>query len=173
MELSIDSITAADSTMKFEMKSIGGTYQGKIAADGSSITGFWSQDGAVWPLTWLRGEDPGNVSQRFDEQEAQQWGRTYTQWFYEGKVPDLWSKLSHVMQQALGAEANLAEFRDRVLQQMGKESNVLEESVKPAGGLQMYQRLAKFDKTAGTVELTLAFDTRGSVAEFNIRPRER
>jgi hypothetical protein len=77
------------------------------------------------------------------------------------------------MQQALGAEANLAEFRDRVLQQMGKESNVLEESVKPAGGLQMYQRLAKFDKTAGTVELTLAFDTRGSVAEFNIRPRER
>jgi hypothetical protein len=173
MELSIDSITAADSTMKFEMKSIVGTYQGKIAADGSSITGSWSQDGAVWPLTWHRGKDPGNVSQRFDEQEARQWGRTYTQWFYAGKVPDLWSKLSPVMQQALGAEANLAEFRDRVLQHMGKESKVLEESVKPAGGLQMYQRLAKFDKTAGTVEVTLAFDTRGAVAELNIRPRER
>jgi hypothetical protein len=171
--LAVDSITAAGSTMKFEMKGIGGTYEGRIAADGSSITGSWSQDGAVWPLTWHRGEDPGNVSQRFDEQEARQWGRTCTQWFYEGKVPDLWSKLSAVMQQALGAEANLSELREQVLQQMGKESKVLEESVKPAGGLQMYQRLAKFDKTAGTVEVILAFDTRGAVAEFNVRTRER
>jgi hypothetical protein len=77
------------------------------------------------------------------------------------------------MQQALGAEANLSELREQVLQQMGKESKVLEESVKPAGGLQMYQRLAKFDKTAGTVEVILAFDTRGAVAEFNVRTRER
>ena len=173
MDLAVDSITAAGSTMKFEMKGIGGTYEGKIAADGSSITGSWLQDGAVWPLTWHRGEDPANVSQRFDEQEARQWGRTYTEWFYEGKVPDLWRKLSPVMQQALGTEANLSELREQVLQQMGKEGKVLEESVKPAGGLQMYQRVAKFDKTAGTVEVTLAFDTRGSVAEFNIRPHER
>lgn len=173
MDLPIDSIIAGDSTMKFEMNGIGGTYQGKIAADGSSITGSWAQDGAVWPLTWHRGEDPGNVSHLFDEQEARKWGRTYTQWFYEGKVPDLWSKLSPVMQQALGAEANLSKLRDRVLQHMGTESKVLEESVKLAGALQVYRRLANFDKTTGNVEVTLAFDARGSVADFSIRPRER
>jgi hypothetical protein len=173
MDLAVDSITAAGSTMKFEMKGIGGTYEGKIAAGGSSITGSWSQDGAVWPLIWHRGEDPGNVSERFNEQEARKWGRTYTEWFYEGKVADLWRKLSPVMQQALGTEANLAEFRDRVLQQMGRESKVLDESLKPAGALQVYRRLAKAVKTAGAVELTLAFDARGAVAEFNILSRER
>ena len=173
MDLPIDSIAAGDSTMKFEMKTIGGTYQGKIAADGSSIMGSWSQDGAVWPLTWYRGEDPGNVSRLFNEQETLQRGRTYTQWFYEGKIPDLWTKLSPVMEQALGAEANLAEFRHRELQQMGKESKVLEESVKPAGALQVYRRLAKFDKAAGNIEVTLSFDARGSVVEFNISPLER
>jgi hypothetical protein len=49
MDLPIDSIAAGDSTTKFEMKTIGGTYQGKIAADGSSIIGSWSQHGALWP----------------------------------------------------------------------------------------------------------------------------
>ena len=173
MDLPIESISVSDIAMKFEMKSIGGTYQGKIALDGSIIVGSWSQDGAVWPLTWHRGEDPANVSQLFNEHEARQRGRTYTQWFYEGKVSDLWTKLSPVMQQALGAEANLTDLRDRVLQQMGKESKLLEESVKPAGALQVYRRLAKFDKAAGSVEVTLSFDARGSVAEFNIRPLER
>ncbi len=173
MDLSIDSITAGDATMKFEMKNIGGSYQGKMAADGSSITGSWSQDGVAWPLTWHRGEDPGNVSQRFDEREARKQGRTYTQWFYEGKAADLWPKLSPVMQQALGPEAKLKEFREQVIEQMGTEGKLVEESVKTEGALQVYRRLAKFDKAIGYVEITLSFDARGSIAGFNIRSIER
>lgn len=173
MDLPIDSITATDSTMKFEMRSLGGTYEGKIAAAGASIMGSWSQNGARWPLTWHKGEDPGNISQLFDEQEARREGRNYTELLYAGALSDLWTKLSPVMQQALGAEAKLGEFREQVLEQMGTESKLVEESVKPEGALQVYRRLAKFAKAAGYVEVTLSFDARGSIAGFNIRPTER
>jgi hypothetical protein len=173
MDLPLDMITTGDATMKFEMKNIGGTYQGKMAADGSSITGSWSQDGAVWLLTWHRGEDPGNVSQLFEEHEARRKGQIFTGWFYEGRLSDLWTKLSPVMQQALGAEAKLKEFREQVLEQMGTENKVLEESVKPSGVLQVYRRLAKFGRATGNVEVTLSFDARGAIAGFNICSIER
>jgi hypothetical protein len=168
MDLPIDSITAGDSTMKFEIKSIGGTYRGKMAAGGASITGSWSQDGAVWPLTWHRGADPGSVAQLFDEQEARRKGQIFTDWFYDGKLSDFWMKLSPVMKQALGTEAKLRDTREQVRRQMGTESKVLEEGVKPAGALQVYRRLAKFDQAAGNVEVTLSFDASGSIAGFNI-----
>ena len=173
MDLPIDSITTGEATMKFEMKNVGGAYQGKMTADGSSITGSWSQDGTVWPLIWHRGEDPGNVSRRFDEQEARRQGQIFTGWFYEGRLSDLWMKLSPVMQQALGDEATLKEFRERVLQQMGAENKVLDESVRPAGGLQVYRRLAQFGKATDNVEVTLSFDARGAIAAFNIGPLKR
>jgi hypothetical protein len=168
MDLPIDSITAGDSTMKFEIKSIGGTYRGKMAAGGASITGSWSQDGAVWLLTWHRGEDPGNVAQLFDQQQARRKGQIFTVWFYEDKLSDCWTQMSPVMQQALGTEAKLRDVREQVLQHMGAESKLLEESVKPAGALQVYRRLAKFDKATGNVEVTLSFDARGSIAGFTI-----
>ncbi|MBZ5595239.1 MAG: hypothetical protein LAP39_23590 [Acidobacteriia bacterium] len=169
MDLPVDSIAVESSTMKFEMTAIGGTYQGKIAADGSRIVGSWSQDHAIWPLTWLRGEDPGNTWKLFDEQQTLENGRTYTRWFYEGKIPELWEKLSPVMHQALGTEANFHELRGQVLQQMGVESKVSDESVKPEGALRVYRRLAKFDKAGSAIEVTLAFDSRGAVAQFNVR----
>jgi len=34
--------------------------------------------------------------------------------------------------------------------------------------LQVYRRLAKFDKATGNGEVTLSFDARGSIAGFNI-----
>ncbi len=170
MALPVDSIAVNGSTMKFEMKSIGGSYEGKIAADGSRITGVWTQDGGAWPLTWERGEDPAGITQPIGEQEAIRKGRTYTQWFYEGSLANLWPKLAPVMQQALGSESGLSELRDRVLRQVGSESKLTTESVKPAGVLQIYRRRARFDKSEEEVEVEFAFDPRGAVAGFNIRP---
>lgn len=170
MDLPVDSVAADGSTIKFEIKSIDGTYQGKIAADGSRIVGSWSQDHVLWPLTWLRGEDPGNTWKPFDEKQTVENGRTYARWFYEGKIPELWDKLSPVMRQALGTEAKFGEFREQVLQQMGRESKVTEESVTLEGALQVYRRLARFGKAGVAIEVTVAFDSRGAVAQFNIRP---
>ena len=168
--LAVDSITVNGSLMKFEMKNVGGVFEGKIAPDGSRIVGSWTQDGAIWPLTWERGEDPANITKPFNEQEAKRKGQMYTQWFYEGKLSDLWLKLSPVMQQALGAEGNLNQFREQVRRQFGKETGLAEESVKAEGALQVYKRLVRFEKSDVPVEVELAFDSRGSVAVFHVRP---
>ncbi len=46
----VNSITRTGAELKFDMKSIGGGYDGTIAADLSAITGTWSQMGKSWPL---------------------------------------------------------------------------------------------------------------------------
>jgi len=172
MGLAVDSITVNGSAMKFEMKSVGGVFEGKIAEAGSRIVGSWTQDGGTWPLTWERGEDPANITKLLDEQEAKRKGRVYTQWFFEGKLSDLWPKLSPVMQQALSSKANLNQFREQIRRQLGKEISLDEEIVKPEGALQVYRRLAKFEKSDIPVEVQFGFDSRGAVAGFDVRPVE-
>jgi len=170
MELTVDSIDVRGSDVRFEMKSAGGVFQGTITAGGLSIVGSWTQNGTVWPLTWERGEDPANVTRLFDQQEALKRGRTYTQWFYDGRLADLWPKFSPVMQQALGSQANLSQLRDETRQQLGKEARLDQEIVRTEGALQVYRRLGKFDKSNDLVEVLLAFDARGAVAGFSVRP---
>jgi fermentation-respiration switch protein FrsA (DUF1100 family) len=46
----ITSVTRAGTTLKIEAKSMGGLFEGKIAADLSSIDGNWSQGGGTIPL---------------------------------------------------------------------------------------------------------------------------
>lgn len=106
----------------------------------------------------------------FNEKQPLENGQTYTRWFLEDKIPDFWEKLSPVMRQALGDETALREFRAQVIQQVGLETQVGEESLKPEGVLQVYRRLAQFDKAGAAVSVTLAFDPRGAVARFEIRP---
>jgi len=52
--LRVTSITRSGPSLKFEMKSIGGMYDGTIASDLSSITGTWSQLGKSLPLVLKR-----------------------------------------------------------------------------------------------------------------------
>jgi pimeloyl-ACP methyl ester carboxylesterase len=49
--LRVDSVTLDKSQLAFEMKSIGGKFQGKLSADGDVATGTWTQGGSEMPLT--------------------------------------------------------------------------------------------------------------------------
>ncbi len=166
--LPVDSIEVNGATLKFAIKSIAGVYEGKVAPDGSRITGAWSQDSGVWPLVWEKGEDPENITRPIPETEAKHGGQAYTQWFYQGKLAELWRILSPVMQQALGNEAKLTEYRERTLRQLGSETQIVGESVKPAGALQVYRRIARFQRAEGNVEVKFGFGPRGTVAVFSI-----
>jgi hypothetical protein len=53
-DLPLDAVVFDGSVMKFTLSSIGGSYQGTLAADGSSISGTWSQGGGSTPLELLR-----------------------------------------------------------------------------------------------------------------------
>ena len=168
--LPVDAFAVSRNTVKFEMKDTGGFFEGRMAADGSSIAGSWKQDGEAWPLNWERGEDPAVVARPLDPKEAREKGRAYAEWFYGGKVSDLWAKLSPVMQQALVTADKLREFRVKVQQQLGSEIKMIEETVKPDGSLQVYRRVAKFDRASGEVDLQFVFNARGIVSGFVLRP---
>src|SRR5262245_7348850 len=47
-------ISVQNSTLRFSVPGIGGTYEGRIAADGAAITGTWSQGGGGRPLNLAR-----------------------------------------------------------------------------------------------------------------------
>jgi hypothetical protein len=172
MDLALDSISVSDAVMRFEMTSVRGKYEGRVAADGSAIAGSWSQNGTVWPLTWQRGEDPGVVSRPLDEEEARRKGRIYTQWLYAGKASDLWKSLSPVMRQSFGNAANLQEFCERTVRVTGKENGPAQESVNLSGSLRFYRRRAKSDKS-GDVEITFGFDSSGAIAQFEVRSGDK
>jgi pimeloyl-ACP methyl ester carboxylesterase len=44
-DLPIDEVTALEETVKFTVKKIGGSYEGKVSADGQQIDGTWRQSG--------------------------------------------------------------------------------------------------------------------------------
>lgn len=52
--LAIDSISVTGKSLRFEMKSLGATYEGVFNADGSQIEGQFSQQGMHLPLTFKR-----------------------------------------------------------------------------------------------------------------------
>jgi len=54
--LSASSVTRTGSTLKVEIKQIGGGFQGKIGGDLATIEGTWTQRGGSLPLTLKRGE---------------------------------------------------------------------------------------------------------------------
>ena len=166
--LPVDSIHVNGATLQFEIKSIDGVYRGTMTPDGARITGTWSQDGGVWPLNWEKGEDPANITRAIPADDAKQRGQACARLFYEGKLADLWLRLSAVVQQAFGSERQLAEFRDQTLRRLGAETRILSESVMPAGEMQVYRRTAEFQKSQGRVAVEFAFDPSGIIAVFSI-----
>lgn len=52
--MKLDAVTWKDDAVETAMKAIGGTYKGKLEADGRTLTGEWSQAGRSWPLVLKR-----------------------------------------------------------------------------------------------------------------------
>ncbi len=62
--LPIDTFTLSGASVRFEMKSLGGVYEGQLAEDDSQIEGNWSQSGQTFPLLLKRA---GSASKATDE----------------------------------------------------------------------------------------------------------
>jgi hypothetical protein len=50
----VTAVTVVDSVLKFELPQIGGSYEGKLDAAGTSVAGTWKQSGNDLPLAWKR-----------------------------------------------------------------------------------------------------------------------
>jgi uncharacterized protein len=60
----VSSITRNGSSLRFEVKAVGGSYEGIIASDLGSFAGNWSQLGKRWPLTLKRVKDAAELERR-------------------------------------------------------------------------------------------------------------
>jgi pimeloyl-ACP methyl ester carboxylesterase len=61
MGIPIDFLTLEGTKLHFEMKAIGGSYEGVLSADGNTIAGQWTQAGMTLPLEFARTADPSSV----------------------------------------------------------------------------------------------------------------
>ena len=62
--MSTSAVTRTGSSLKIEADKIGGVFEGKIAADLSSIDGKWTQGGGTMPLVLKRLKDAAELEQR-------------------------------------------------------------------------------------------------------------
>ncbi len=73
-DVPVDAVTVKDSTVRFELKSITGVYEGMINKEGTIITGNWTQGGTTLPLTLNRGDKASAASNRPQEPTIQPQG---------------------------------------------------------------------------------------------------
>ena len=60
-KLKLNSVTLDKSRLAFELKLVGGKYEGKLNAEGTEATGTWSQGGAKLPLTLKKTDKAAEV----------------------------------------------------------------------------------------------------------------
>jgi pimeloyl-ACP methyl ester carboxylesterase len=60
----VTSITRASASLKFEMKAIGGAYDGTISQDLGTLNGTWTQLGKSWPLAFKRVKNASELELR-------------------------------------------------------------------------------------------------------------
>jgi hypothetical protein len=172
--MQLTSITLTGATLKFTLDSVGGSYEGVVKGD--KIAGNWTQGGNTLPLEWSRGKAHPETEkvERLSEKTAKEQGRLYTTWFYdEKKNADLWAKLGPKMQKVLGDGGKLKDLRQQIADQAGAETKVVEETISPMGALQVYRRVAQFEKVPDGLELQMGFDAKGLVDIFMIRPVQK
>lgn len=99
-------------------------------------------------------------------------GRELTAEFYAGETDSLWSQMSEQMRAAFQNKENLVAFRQQVEEQLGDETEVLNEEVAPAPPYQVYVRTASFEKGEGPVVVQWTIEADGTVAGFFIRPAQ-
>jgi hypothetical protein len=97
-------------------------------------------------------------------------GRSYTQWFYEGKTDTLWALFTPEMRGHAPTAGDLAAFRGQIAIQLGAETAVVSESVADDGGVTVYTRIARFEKAPAPLRLVWATDAGGRVSGFGVRP---
>jgi hypothetical protein len=50
----LSAITLKDGRVRFEVRGVGGVYEGTLAADGSTLNGEWQQGGGSLPLEFKK-----------------------------------------------------------------------------------------------------------------------
>jgi murein DD-endopeptidase MepM/ murein hydrolase activator NlpD len=104
--------------------------------------------------------------------EATVRGRQLTRLFLGGQLDSLTGAFGPQMTQLRNPQ-NLEIFYRQVNDQLGRETELVEESTAAQDSYHVYTRLAMFEKSNGPIEVKWTFDPRGLVAGFFVRSPDR
>ncbi|MPY90482.1 MAG: hypothetical protein GEU99_21485 [Luteitalea sp.] len=98
-------------------------------------------------------------------------GRELTTLFYDGKLDVVWKQASADLKAALESSDKLKAFHSKVLDDLGKEREVLDERASTKDDLSVYVRTARFEHGSTPVEVEWAWDASGVIQGFRIQPK--
>ena len=104
------------------------------------------------------------------EDETMERGRHFTDLFYTGQFDELWESMSPELQGVFGGVAQMGAMRHMLTEQLGSEAEVIEEKVRPEGGMTTYIRKAKFEKLDQPLFVLWTFDDQGIATGFQVSP---
>jgi Peptidase family M23 len=104
------------------------------------------------------------------EQMILERGRQHTAWFYEGRLDDIWTRLSEDFRKQLQSQENLAAFRATSQASLGKEREMVNEVARHDRGLDIYTRTIRVTSVDALIEIMWAWDAGGTITGFLIRP---
>ncbi len=93
----------------------------------------------------------------------------YVQWFYSGEL-DLLSESFSEPFKLLLPPAELKDFRERILAELGEETQIAGEEMLFAADHYRYNRIAAFSQYNGQVEIQIRLDLTGLVIGLTIQP---
>ncbi len=160
--LALTNVVLEGSELRFEIEGVPGepTFVGEVA--GEEFSGTFSQSGQAVPFTLTRQAELSGEAQ--DAALAQ--GRRYTELFYAGEFAELAGAFSSEMLAAVGAQEGLETFRQQIEDQLGAETQVLDEQVFSSQGFRVYERTAVFEKVGTPFDVEWTFDENGVVEGF-------
>jgi Peptidase family M23 len=100
-------------------------------------------------------------------------GQRLTTDLFHGRYETIWRQMTPEMQKAIGSEAALGRFMEKVRAEAGTEKDVIRESIQQQAELETYLRYSRFDRMPNPVVVSFSFTPDRRIADFYVRPLQR
>lgn len=128
---------------------------------------------AVWWLAACAGDTDRRISKGDAETATLELGKELTEKFFAGDLEPLWNRMTLEMRDAAGGSMEeVRKFREKVSELVGEERELLHEEVLRDQELDVYRRVAVFDKATEAMVVQWGLDQTRKIADFFIRPAE-
>lgn len=121
-----------------------------------------AQPGRQW-MVWTALVASLGMPRWVNAQTPLQQGQQFTDWLYQGKLQQLYSRFSSSMRRTVGGLDGLTAFQNKLTDQLGKEVSIVRQDARPILGRTVYDRIARFDKTQKQVQVEWTWDSAGTI----------
>jgi murein DD-endopeptidase MepM/ murein hydrolase activator NlpD len=113
---------------------------------------------------------PDVIAAPADDAATMTLGRRTAGAFFARETHALWERFTPPLRAKVGSEEGMAAFRASAEKQLGAESAVLSERVEHTSGIDLYIRIAKYERIATPIKMLIGFDAERNIAAFGIAP---